>query len=150
MALVTITYRAWDHNREVVPASRSPRVGFRPLGTSYSPGLMTNREVWGTLHPTTGAGEVQLESLPGVMYVPYMDWLTGEAKSENDRGGYCEWAPFFPGRGGSIDSLEPAAGVRGLLYGFGNPPESLDAAVYLDITGPTIRIFGPANAHLEG
>lgn len=154
MALVTVTYNAWDHNREVVPAELHPRVGFRPVGTSLAAGLMTSREVWGSLNPTTGAGAVEIESSPGLVYVPFMDWLvdrTQEAETvENRARAYCEWKPVFPGVGGPIETLDPAVGFRGILYGFGSPPLFLENVVYLNITGPTIRIYGPAGALVEG
>ncbi|MDN3309551.1 hypothetical protein QWJ90_01265 [Microbacterium oryzae] len=143
MALVTITYNAWNHNREVIPASRQPRVGFRPLQTSFANGLMTNREVWGSLDPTTGAGSVQLESTAGLLFVPFMDWLTDGATSENDRTGYCEWRAIFPGKGGPIEELPPAVHINGVLYGWGAPPEQLHDVVYFDLTGPKVRVWGP-------
>lgn len=56
--------------------------------------------------------------------------------------GKAEWNPFYPGAGGNISSLDPAIGIRALLFGYGPPPE-LKFATYLDITGPKIRIYGP-------
>lgn len=147
MAQVTITYNAWDHNREVVPANLQPEVWFRPLGTSLANGLMTAREVKGTLNASTGVGSVSLESAPGLMYVPEMRWLVDESQaseSEPNRArGYCEWEAFFPADGGPISELSPIVGLFGLLYGFGPPPSYLTLAIYLDITGPAIKIYGP-------
>ncbi|WP_345750122.1 hypothetical protein [Microbacterium rhizophilus] len=134
MPLVTVTYNAWDHNREVVPASRQPRVGFRPLRTSYANGLMTNREVWGSLNATTGAGSVPLEK--GVLYMPFMDWLTGEASTENDRGGYCEWKPFRAVISGAIGAQPTVSGVvNGIVFDYGPPPAGLEDVAYIDISG---------------
>lgn len=134
MALVTVTYNAWDHNREVIPASRQPRVGFKPLRTSLANGLMTNREVWGTLNSTTGAGSARLESAPGLLFVPFMDWLTGPATSENDRGGYCEWAPILPGNGGDISDLADLRSFGPIIAAMGAPPEQLSGLVWIDLT----------------
>lgn len=152
MALVTITYNAWDHNRQVIPAELQPRVGFRPLATSLANGMLTKREVWGSLNPTTGAGSVQLESAPGLLYVPFMEWLRDPSQAsesvQNRALGSCEWEAIFPGTGGPITELSKFVGQLGLLYGFGNPPQQLENAIYLDITGPRIRIHGSRNAYV--
>lgn len=143
MALVTVTYNAWDANRAVIPAGLVPEVWFRPIATSLASGLMTDREVKGTLNPTTGAGSVQLESQPGMLYVPSVRWLVDEEQaneSEPNRArGRAEWEPFFPGSGGPIDQL-PGKGnaLSGIWYGFGDPPQSLlvrKDVVYFDISG---------------
>ncbi|WP_242085974.1 hypothetical protein [Microbacterium lacticum] len=153
MALVTITYNAWDHNRQVVPAGLHPRVGFRPLSTRITSGLVTDREVWGSLDPVTGAGSVQLESVEGVLYVPFMDWLTDPDQetevSLNRARGYCEWDPVFPGQGGPIKDLPPFVRLGGVWYGLGAPPSMLlarDDVIYLDITGPGVGVWAPQGA----
>lgn len=150
----TITYNAWDHAQKVIPADLKPEIWFRPIGTSYAAGLMSSREVKGSLDPATGAGSVKLESVPGITYVPVLRWLSDPSQDaetpQNRARGYDEWTPFYPGAGGPIDQLPDASGaIRGVLYGFGNPPEwvrALDTAVYLDITGPGIRVWGPEGA----
>jgi len=150
MTLVTVTYRAWDHNRKVVSVGEQPRVYFRPLSTDLTLGLMTDREIFGTLDPVTGVGSVQLESAEGLLYQPVMDWLIDDNSSAptNRARESCEWTPFFPSTGGDISSLDPAVGLRGVLTGFGLPPGHLDRAVYLDLTGPRIRIYGPAGGRI--
>lgn len=141
MALVTVTYNAWDHNRQVVPAAWEPRVFFRPLSTSLASGMMTHREVQGSLDPATGAGQVQLESAPGLLYVPFMDWLVPDVSTlENRSRGYAEWDPIFPAQGGPIDELPPAVPsiLGGFYYGLGAPPQFLRTrsdVVYIDISG---------------
>ncbi|MBC6496116.1 hypothetical protein [Microbacterium sp. 4-7] len=149
MTLVTVTYTAWDNNRKVVPASAQPRVGFRPLTTSTDSGLMTDREVWGTLDPVTGVGSVQLESVPGLIYQPFMDWLIDDGADEptNRARETCEWAPFHPANGGPIDELPgvvPAFGAY--YYGFGDPPIFLlirNDVLYVDISGSADGFWQP-------
>lgn len=153
MALVTITYNAWDHNRQPIPAAQAPEVWFRPLGSSYSAGLMTDREVKGTLNATTGAGSVQLETSPDLLYVPFMRWLVpGQENTPNAARGYAEWPAVFPADGGPIDSLPGAFGrLSGVWYGFGDPPDVVAAepVVYLDISGPGIGVWVPSGAVLK-
>lgn len=151
MAQVTITYNVWDHSRDVIPSGIVPEIWFRPVATSYAAGLMSSREVKGSLDPGTGAGSVQLESAPGLTYVPVLRWLSDASQAnetvENRARGYDEWSPFCPGAGGPIDQLPNVSpNIRGIFYGFGNPPQwvrSLTAAVYLDIKGAPIRVWGP-------
>lgn len=150
----TVTYNAWDHAQEVIPANLQPEVWFRPVGTSYAAGLMSSREVKGSLDPETGAGSVRLESVLGITYTPVLRWLTDPSQDaetpQNRSRGYDEWTPFYPGDGGPIDQL-PAVSphVSGIFYGFGSPPawvRALSTAVYLDINGPAIRVWGPEGA----
>lgn len=138
----TITYNAWDHNEQVVPANLKPRVGFRPLATSLANGMMTHREVWGSLDPATGAGTVTLEYQPGILYVPFMDWLLDPSMEseqvQNRARRQCEWAAISPSRNGPIDELPEVVQMRGFYYGFGDPPEFLRArndVIYIDISG---------------
>lgn len=143
MAIRTVTYNAWDHNRQVVPANLQPRVGFRPIATSLANGMLNDREIWGSLNASTGAGSVQLESLPGIAYVPFMEWLVDESQAteavQNRVKGYCEWKPFHPANGGPIDELPdmlPTFG--GFYYGLGDPPTFLRSrkdVLYIDIAG---------------
>lgn len=154
MATVVVTYNAWDHARKVIPANLQPEIWFRPVGTSYAAGLMSSREVQGTLNASTGAGSVQLESVLGITYVPVLRWLSDPSQAgegmENRSRGYDEWTPFYPGAGGPIDQLPTVSPhISGIFYGFGNPPEwvrALSTAVYLDINGPAIRVWGPEEA----
>lgn len=153
MTLVTITYNVWDHARNMIPTGLSPEIWFRPVGTSYAAGLMSSREVLGSLD-SSGAGAVKLESVPGMTYVPVLRWLSDPSQNaqtpENRARGYDEWTPFYPGAGGPIDQLPTVSPeIRGVLYGFGNPPawvRALSSAVYLDINGPSIRVWGPEGA----
>lgn len=156
MPLVTVTYNAWDHNREVVPAELRPRVGFRPVATSLEAGLMTDREIWGGLNTTTGAGSVELESIPGLFYVPFMEWLTDASQwseaVQNRAMGRSEWKPIHPANGGSISNLPGVVKLSGVWYGFGSPPSFLrerDDSIYLDITGPGVGVWGPERAALS-
>lgn len=150
MALVTVTYNAWDANREVIPANLVPEVWFRPIATSRDNGLLTDREVKGTLNPTTGAGSVQLESLPGLLYVPSVRWLVDpdqQNESEQNRArGRSEWEPIFPGDGGPISTLPGVVKLSGIWYGYGAPPTSIkkrNDSIYLDITGPGVGVWVP-------
>lgn len=147
MAQVTVTYNVWDVNGAVIPSALMPEIWFRPIASSMARGLLTNREVKGTLNASTGAGSVQLESAPGLNYVASVRWLVDKdqaTESEQNRArGRTEWEPFFPGEGGDISSLSSIAGLFGFLFGFGPPPEHLRWAIYLDITGPKIRVYGP-------
>lgn len=155
MALVTISYNAWDHNRQVVPAALQPEVWFRPIRSSLANGLMTEREVKGTLDPTTGAGSVQLESVPGIMYVPTMRWLIDASQAnetvQNRAHGYCEWQPIYPGTGGSISQLPDVVNLAGIWYGFGAPPTAIRSrndVIYFNISGSSVGVWAPENAGL--
>lgn len=142
MALVTITYNAWDHNREVVPANLQPEVWFRPLKTSLISGMMSAREVKGTLNTSTGAGQVKLETSADLLYVPVMRWLSDPSQAneqvENRSYGYCEWEPIYPAAGGSISELPGVVKFSAFYYGLGGPPWTLrnrNDVVYIDISG---------------
>lgn len=148
MAQVVITYNAWDANRGPVPAINEPEVWFRPIATSVAVGLITDREVRGSLDVATGAGSVSLESAPGLFYVPILRWLKNPQDPANRARGSAEWDPFHPGQGGDISALQPLVGFSGLLFGFGPPPEDLEDAVYLDITGPAVGIWGPSGGNI--
>lgn len=151
MAQVTITYNVWDHSRDVIPSGIVPEIWFRPVATSYAAGLMSAREVKGSLDPETGAGSVQLESAPGLTYVPVLRWLSDASQAtediENRARGYDEWIPFYPAGGGPIDQLPTVSPhIRGIFYGFGDPPEWVRAiknAIYWDIEGPDLEVWGP-------
>ena len=151
MPLVTVTYNVWDVNRQVIPAEQDPQIWFRPIWASYAAGLMTDREVRGTLTTATGVGQVQLESTPDLFYVPILRWspLGADADLESIGKAYTEWPIFHPGKGGPIDTLTGSiAPLSALWYGFGKPPAQVkeqDRAIYLDITGPDIGIWVPDN-----
>lgn len=153
MSKVTVSGNAWDHNLVAVPANLQPQLYFRPVATSMAHGLLTSREVKATLQ-SSGQFTVQLDSHPGIFYVPVMEWLLDASQADelvqNRALSRCEWTAFYPGRGGDISELNPAVGLSALLYGFGPPPEQLEKAVYLDITGPTVKIYGPADAYVGG
>ena len=137
MALVTVTFNAWDHNRQVVPAAQQPEIWFRPVRSSLANGLMTDRAVKATLNPATGAGQVQLESAPDLLYVPEMRWLLD--RNVPDAHDFCEWDAFNPSFGGPIDQLPgPPTFMKGIWFGFGDPPQALRVqrnVVYFDISG---------------
>ncbi|KRD51971.1 hypothetical protein [Microbacterium sp. Root280D1] len=159
MTLVTITYNAWDANRGKIPAADKPEIWFRPLTTSVENGLITDREVKGTLDYSTGAGQVQLESAPGLLYVPFLRWLSNPLLDEpgNRAFEYAEWSPFHPANGGPIDELPgivPAFGA--FFYGFGDPPNFLfirNDVIWVDISGSEDgywQPWAPAGTALEG
>lgn len=152
MALVTVTYNAWDHNRRVVPASLQPEVWFRPMRSSLANGLMTERAVRGTLDVATGAGQVQLESAPDLVYVPEMRWRFDSTQPAARAA--CEWEAIHPGKGGPIHALPGVVKLGGVWYGFGEPPQQLrnrNDVIYLDITGPGVGIWAPERASfIEG
>lgn len=154
MTLVTVTGKAWAHDQQPISPGLEPELWFRPLATSLAHGLLTSREVKASLNPDTGVFNVQLESHQNIRYVPVMRWLVPAGSSnesmENRARGYDEWPIIHPGRGGDISELDPEVGINGILYGFGAPPTQLEGVVYLDITGPAIRIYGPAGALVEG
>jgi hypothetical protein len=139
MAQVTITYNAWDANRVPIPAVNEPEIWFRPLATSEASGLITDREVKGTLNTSNGAGSVTLESLPGLLYTPILTWLKNPGDPGNRSRGQSEWDPFYPGQGGPIDELPGVVPKFGaFFYGFGDPPQFLKVrndVIYIDISG---------------
>lgn len=144
MSKVTITGNAWDGDLDPVPAENEPELWFRPLATSTARGLLTDREIPAdTFNLASGAFTVRIESQPGLMYTPILRWLKNPEDPNNRARGKTEWEPFYPAEGGDISSLSPIAGLFGLLFGFGPPPQRLTFAIYLDITGPKIRIYGP-------
>lgn len=150
MALVTITGKAWEHGYRTVPADLQPELWFRPLSTSYARGLRSSREVRAALDSDTGDFEVELESQPGLLYVPVLRWLTDRSQAtesvDNRARGYDEWEPFWPGNGGDISNMDPWGGRWGLFFGYGDPPSSLSNAVYFDLEDSPVRIWGPPNA----
>lgn len=138
MALVTVTYNAWDHNREVIPANLQPRVGFRPLQTSLMQGMLTAREVWGSLSTSSGAGQVRLENTPGILYVPFMEWLASPDQAseavQNRAMGRCEWQPIIPGNGGDISDLADLTPYGPIVAVLGPPPSGTEGIVWIDLT----------------
>lgn len=144
MPKATVTGNVWDSDLDPIPASNAPELFFRPVATSTARGLLTDREIPAdTFNVGTGAFTVQLESQPGLMYTPILRWLKNPQDLGNRARGQSEWEPFYPGTGGDISSLSPITGLFGLLFGYGPPPSHLFFAVYLDITGPDIKIYGP-------
>lgn len=145
MALVTITGNVWDHSRDAIAEDQQPRLWFKPDRSRVGPGLLGDEEVRASLTASTGAFTVQLESAPGITYTPILDYLvtpTGETP-ENRARGRVEFPTIYPGNGGDISALGEFVGLNGIVYGFGPPPAYLRNAVYLDITGPAVKIYGP-------
>lgn len=140
MAKVTITGSVWDGDLDPIPAANEPELFFRPLSTSRDRGLLTDREVFADIpNLGTGAFTVQLESQPGLMYVPILRWLKNPEDPNNRARGQAEWEPIFPGAGGPIDQL-PSDGnaLSGVWHGFGDPPEVFkkrNDVIYVDISG---------------
>lgn len=150
MALVTITGNAWDGDRDPIPAANEPELFFRPLSTSMMQGLLTDREVPAeAFNLATGAFTVELESVPGLMYIPILRWLKNPEDPMNRGRGQAEWKPFYPGTGGPISQLPPVVQLGGVWYGFGAPPtvlRSRNDSIYLDITGPGVGVWVPEKA----
>lgn len=144
MALVTVTGNVWDHSQAPIPADQQPRLWFRPDKSRIGKGLQADVETRANLTAGSGAFTVQLESLPNISYTPVLDYLVESGGlPENRARGYIEFPPFYPGNGGDISTLTSFVGVNGLMFGFGKPPAHLANVVYLDISGPNIRIYGP-------
>ena len=151
MALVTITGNVWDAGNTPIPASQEPRLWAKPKGEYIGEGLSTATEVQATLNAATGAFTIDVESVPGLFYDFELDWLIpGQEDEPPERRarGFAQWLSIYPGAGGHISGLGPWAGLLGVLFGFGPPPPHLTAAIYLDITGPDIGIYGPAGGIL--
>lgn len=145
MSLVTITYNVWDMNRAVIPAASEPQIMFRPIMSSLATGLLTDREVYGSLSLTTGAGSVRLESAPGLFFVPIVTWLKNPEDPNNRARGSTEWEMFFPDRGGNISDLRIYKPEPGQIYhGYGPPPTSMDNALYIDRSGAKPVLWGPS------
>lgn len=153
MAKVTITGNVLDSDLEPIPAENEPELFFRPLATSDARGLLTDREVLAEItNPGTGAFTVQLESQPGLIYVPIVRWLKNPEDPNNRARGQAEWKPIFPGDGGPISSLPGVVKLSGLWYGLGQPPAQLksrDDSIYLDISGPGVGVWVPAFANFS-
>ncbi|MDA4893042.1 hypothetical protein PFZ55_39890 [Streptomyces sp. MS2A] len=140
MAKVTITGNAWDANCTPIPAPNEPELWFRPVGSIIAAGLISDREVPAkTFTVGTGAFTVDLESTPGLLYVPVLTWLKNPADPTNRARGQVEWPMFHPGQGGPIDQLPGAVpALSGVWFGFGDPPEVLwvrNDVVWVDISG---------------
>lgn len=148
MGLVTITGNVWDHSRDPIPEAQQPRLWFRPNRSRVGAGLQAGVETQATLTASTGAFTVELESFPDTTYTPVLDYLISGSTDPDVRArGYIEFPPIFPGTGGDISSLGAFVGVNGIIFGFGPPPAHLSAVVYMDITGPNIRIYGPTGGN---
>lgn len=150
---VKVTYQAWDHNGEEIPAELHPRVGFKPLQTSLYNGMLTSREVWGTLNPD-GTGEVMLENTPGILYVPFIEWLTDPSqwaeKVENRAVGRSEWKPIIPGDGGDITDLADLTPYGPIVAVLGPPPAATQGIVWIDLTDQTVDgalVYAPEGAY---
>jgi hypothetical protein len=158
MALVTNTGNAWDQNGVPIPAVNEPELWSRPLWTSTARGLLTDREVPAkTFNVATGAFTVELESAPGLLFMPILRWLKNPEDPKHRARGEAEWRPFFPGGGGPIDELpDTSVGLRGAYYGLGNPPPSFierDDIAYIDISGVgggSVQWWLPEGNFLEG
>ena len=105
MAAVTVSGSALDHDHEPVPAGLVPELWFRPVKPGIADALFTGREVKADMS-SSGYFTVELESYPGVRYVPYVKWLPAGSQSEERQAvAYTEWDPIFPGEGGPISTL---------------------------------------------
>lgn len=152
MTLVTVTYKAWDHNGKVIPAELHPRVGFRPIKTSIFNGLMTDREVWGTLE-ADGSGTVRLESSPGLFYIPFLEWLKAPSEwseqAKRRATGRSEWAPILPGNGGDISDLFDLTPYGPIVAALGKPPEGTQGIAWFDLTDSNsqgVMLYAPERA----
>lgn len=150
MAKVRVYGNAWDGALAAIPASLDPILEFLVAESYVGPGLVADVEVranW--INISSGAFEVYLDNALEAMWIPVLSWNA----DPNDVGEFrrrarVEWPAFWAGDGGDISvlgNLKPPT-VKGIYYGFGNPPAWLSRAVYLDIRGPQIRIWGPPNS----
>lgn len=153
MSKVTITGNVWDGDLEPIPAANEPELFFRPLATSNDRGLLTDREVFADItDPVTGAFTVQLESQPGLVYIPIVRWLKNPEDPNNRARGQAEWKPIYPGAGGPISNLPDVVKLSGVWWGFGPPPAQLRSrndSFYLDINGPGLGIWVPEFARFS-
>lgn len=148
MALVTITGKAWDASHDPIPPELEPRMFLRLTRSSVGSGLLTDDEVDCDLQ-ADGSWSVQVDPDAG-LYVPCLDRLVPGQETEppeNRARSWKEWPAFWPGVGGDISALMPWAGVRGVVAGFGVPPEWPQPVVYLNLAEPSgkIGVYGPAS-----
>ena len=149
MAKVRVFGNAWDGALAAIPANLDPVLEFLLAEPYAGPGLVADVEVAATwLNINTGSFEVYLDNSLPALWIPVLSWNADPADvGEFRRRARVEWPAFWPGDGGNItvvgNSRPPH--INGLYYGFGNPPAWLTRAVYLDIRGPAVRIWGPPN-----
>lgn len=154
MAKVRVFGSAWDGALEAIPASLDPVLEFLIEEPYIGPGLVADVEVtaeW--LNVNSGSFEVYLDNSIEAMWIPVLSWNADpDDVGEFRRRARVEWPKFWPGQGGDISIIgnQGRPIISGLYYGFGPPPAWLTRAVYLDITGPDIDIYGPPNSYVGG
>lgn len=153
MAKVRVYGNAWDGALEEIPASLDPVLEFLIEEPYIGPGLVADVEVTATwLNLATGSFEVYLDNSIEAMWIPVLSWNADpDDVGEFRRRARVEWPAFFAGSGGDISIVggnNNRPRLSGVYYGFGEPPSWLKRAVYLDISGPGIDVYGPPNAYV--
>lgn len=137
MTLVTIHGNAWTHQGRPIPAELRPRLKFFPKAHSFGGGaLLVGVEARADLDLATGQFTVEVESEPGLLYQPRMEWFPG--LSDETGAHWAEW-PFLiaPGNGGLITDLIGVFPPGTILVGLGAPPSGVAGVAWIDITDQT-------------
>lgn len=81
------------------------------------------------------------EMLPASTYTLVADWDAGQELDVMS-------GLRVPSAGGSIsDVIAATAAIQpgSVMYGFGPPPTTLSGVLYIDITGPELRLYAPSS-----
>ena len=158
MPLVEIQGYLYEFSRTGIPANLQPRLYFRPRKSLIvgQQQMEVNREVFAELRTDSyaeGYFEVELEG--DCWYTPVVDWLSDPAQAgedaENRARGFAEFPAIFSGEGGLIGNLprDPIQ-IGGVWYGFGDPPDYLSGALYMDISGRKAVLWAPKGRQVHG
>ena len=138
MVAVDVTGRLVAPDGKPYPAARRPKLGFRPLAhTAGSGSLVPAVETYAVVDPLTGMFLAQLESIPGLRYRPFVQWVLnpGEPDPALWAMGSAEWDfDFHPGGGGAIDVLANLVPVASIAAQLTPPPVSATGMVWIDLS----------------